>query len=102
MKKVIDNNGVEIEVSLDTPVKTIDGMHYLLSDADHAEIAANETEWQSKAPERALQDCYRKRTASLAEGGYGTSGEQFDMIHHDGIDVWNTHIAIVKQNIPKP
>lgn len=30
MKKAIDNNGIETEVSPDTLVKTVDGMHYFL------------------------------------------------------------------------
>ena len=102
MKKAIDNNGLEVEVPLDTPVKTIDGVHYLLHDADHVEIAAREAEWQSQAQERALQECYRKRTASLAEGGYGTDGEQKDLMFHEGFDAWRTHIAAVKQNIKLP
>lgn len=97
MKKAIDNNGLEVEVPLDTPVKTIDGVHYLLTDADAAEIAASEAQWQSQAAARNLNAVLAKRSQE-----YGAIGEQLDMIYHDGLDAWKDHIAAVKLNNPKP
>ena len=42
-----------------------------------------------------------KRLANMADGGYGTTGEQFEMIGEQGMDVYQAHIAKVKANIPK-
>lgn len=61
MKKVIDLNGNEIEVSIDTPVKTKNGVHYLLTQADQEEVAAREAEWNAGAEERRIQAVLDKR-----------------------------------------
>ncbi len=42
-----------------------------------------------------------KRLANMADGGYGTTGEQFEMIGEQGMDVYQAHIAKVKSDIPK-
>ena len=42
-----------------------------------------------------------KRLANMENGGYGTTGEQFEMIGEQGMDVYQAHIAKVKANIPK-
>ena len=42
-----------------------------------------------------------KRLAKMADGGYGTTGEQFEMIGEQGMDVYQAHIAKVKSDIPK-
>lgn len=102
MKIVIDDKGIETEVAADTTVKTINGIHYLLTTEDKSELASKELEWISKRNNRSLQECYQKRTANVANGGYGTYGEQFDIIFRDGIVGWETHIQNVKNNNPKP
>ena len=43
----------------------------------------------------------RQRTAPMAEGGYGTLSEQFEMIGEQGLEVYQAHIAKVKSDIPK-
>ena len=96
MKKAIDNNGFEVEVSDDTVVKTIDGVNYLLNDNDLVEIAVRDAEYIAQAPARALKVVLEKRIKE-----YGTIGDQLDMIYHDGIDTWKAHILTVKQNNPK-
>ena len=53
MKEVINLHGVKEQAAIDTPVKTINGVHYLLSDTDTAEIAARESAWQAGATVRA-------------------------------------------------
>ncbi len=53
MKIAINNNGLEVEVSDDAVVKTIDGVHYLLTSLEEVEIAAREIEWQADAAQRA-------------------------------------------------
>ena len=42
-----------------------------------------------------------KRLANMENGGYGTIGEQLEMIGEQGMDVFQAHIAKVKQDIPK-
>jgi len=42
-----------------------------------------------------------KRLANMADGGYGTIGQQLEMIGEQGMDVYQTHIAKVKSDIPK-
>jgi len=42
-----------------------------------------------------------KRLAKMADGGYGTTGEQFEMIGEQGMEVYQAHIAKVKTDIPK-
>ena len=42
-----------------------------------------------------------KRLANVADGGYGSIGEQLEMIGEQGMDVYQTHIAKVKSDIPK-
>ena len=42
-----------------------------------------------------------KRLANMADGGYGTTGEQFEMIGEQGMKVYQAHIAKVKSDIPK-
>ena len=42
-----------------------------------------------------------KRLANMENGGYGTTGEQFEMIGEQGMDVYQAHIAKVKTDIPK-
>ncbi len=42
-----------------------------------------------------------KRLANMASGGYGTTGEQFEMIGEQGMEVYQAHIAKVKSDIPK-
>ena len=37
----------------------------------------------------------------MENGGYGTIGEQLEMIGEQGMDVYQTHIAKVKSDIPK-
>jgi len=42
-----------------------------------------------------------KRLANIENGGYGTTGEQFEMIGEQGMDAYQAHIAKVKSDIPK-
>ena len=42
-----------------------------------------------------------KRLANVANGGYGSIGEQLEMIGEQGMDAFKSHIAKVKQDIPK-
>ena len=42
-----------------------------------------------------------KRLANMANGGDGSIGEQLEMIGEQGMDVYQSHIAKVKTDIPK-
>jgi len=42
-----------------------------------------------------------KRLANMADGGYGSIGEQLEMIGEQGMDVFQAHIAKIKSDIPK-
>ena len=42
-----------------------------------------------------------KRLANMENGGYGTTGEQLEMIGEQVMDAYQAHIAKVKSDIPK-
>ena len=42
-----------------------------------------------------------KRLANVANGGYGSIGEQLEIIGEQGMDAYQSHIAKVKSDIPK-
>lgn len=77
MKKVIDNNGTTIEVANDTPVKTINGVHYLLTDSDKATIAAEAAIWEQGAASRASNAILEKRAKEYPAPQAGS-----DMLWH--------------------
>ena len=57
MKIAIDNKGIEVEVADNISVKTVDGIHYLLTPADEAAIQAKEAEYvASKVARDALNE----------------------------------------------
>ena len=62
-------------------------------------IDAGNTPTPYVAPEKSWTD---KRTASMADGGYGTWSEQLEMIGEQGMDAYQAHIAKVKSDHPKP
>ena len=61
-------------------------------------IDAGNTPTPYVAPEPHWMD---KRLANMADGGYGSIGEQLEMIGEQGMDAFKSHIAKVKQDIPK-
>ena len=61
-------------------------------------IDAGNTPTAYVAPEKSWVD---KRTANMADGGYGTITEQLEMIGEQGMDKFQTHIAKVKTDNPK-
>ena len=66
-------------------------------DMTEAEILATKEEWAKAAEQKAKTAYIAKRVAE-----YGSMGDQLDMIFHDGIEAWKTHIAAVKAKYPKP
>lgn len=67
MKTVIDLDGNEAEVSDDTTVDTIDGIHYLLSEARQAEEEAKIAAWEDGANDRQFFDVRAIRVPLLVE-----------------------------------
>ena len=96
MKKAIDLNGNEIEVSIDTPVKTVNGVHKLHTPDDETEMQARESEVQKAIKERKANENKEKR---LAE--YGTMAEQMEFIVEHGFDAWKARVEEIKLKYPK-
>lgn len=84
----IDNNGLEVQVDDNVDVKTINGVHYLLTDTDKAEIAAKEAEWKNAAIERIAETAIERRKIE-----YGTAEDQLEFAVENG---WN---ALVERNM---
>lgn len=49
-----------------------------------------------------LNDVYAARQSSVADGGYGTYNEQFEILGEQGIGAYQQHVAAVKTRHPKP
>lgn len=96
MKVATDNNGNVSEVSDDTPVKTIDGVHYLLTTADIEEVNRRQVEWLSGANGRALQQMINNRKKE-----YGSIENQIEFITENGLAAWQAKVAQIKLNNPK-
>jgi len=56
MKKVINNEGVEIEVSIDTPTKLISGKRYLLTAQEIQEAVQKDIEEAERIPKNKIKD----------------------------------------------
>lgn len=97
MKEVIDFEGKKISVSLDTPVKTINGVHYLLTPEDEAEIDARTTAWEDKAAERA-----KAAVIAARKRAYGPIEKQIEYITENGLEAWQAKVAQIKLDNPKP
>lgn len=96
MKTAIDNNGAKVLVPLDTPVKTVDGVHYLLNAADSAEIKAKEDKWAAGSAKRAEAKVIAAR---LAE--YGTAEAQIEYAVEHGWDALVARNKAIKEKHPK-
>lgn len=66
-KVAIDLNGNEVEVSEDTPVKTVDGVNYLHNQEDTKRLDEKETEWLAKKDERQKKTLRQEREPLLKE-----------------------------------
>jgi hypothetical protein len=51
-KLAINNHGQQVEVSDDTPVKTVNGVHYLHTEPEQLELDARNAEWEAGAKDR--------------------------------------------------
>lgn len=99
MKEVINLQSEKEQVAIDTPVKTINGVHYILSDAEKAEIAARESQWQVGATARAETQAAQSRRAA-----YEKESDPLFFLYQRGEATqqqWLDKIAEIKQRYPK-
>ncbi len=52
MKEVIDLDGAVVQVPITTAVKTVNGIHYLLTDEEKAEAKARKDAWDAESTKR--------------------------------------------------
>ena len=70
MKKAIDFNGNEISVTNNTPVNTIDGVHYLLTTQQEQEAEDKRVAWEAGANAREWAKIREKREELLKESDW--------------------------------
>ena len=76
-KIAINEQGDEVEVSDSTPVKTVDGVHYLLTESDQDEISQKENEYTQK--KASLLNSYKNVYRKLREDeGVSHEGNIYD------------------------
>lgn len=103
MKVIIDRaTGVAFLDEDSVVVNTTNGNHYYLTQEEQDDMEVNLIAYEAKAPQRALEVCYKNRTASMAQGGYGTWREQSEYRFKFGEEALNEYFQSVKDNIPKP
>ena len=101
MKKVIDLEGNEKEVSDETIVRTTPVGHFLLTQVELDQIAINEINEIARKADYIANHKYKDDRKKA----YGSIEDQLDMIYWDKKNSTNTfidHINIVKENYPKP
>ena len=77
--------------------KMVDGKRVELTEAEY-----DQREIDRLAQEQLLAEQERIRYKEQRIKGYGSIGDQLDMIYHKGLDAWKAHIATVKSKYPKP
>lgn len=101
MKQAINELGLEVTVEDDVLVKTVNGVHHLLTAAEQAEHDA-----ANAAAEEALADYEANhKYKDLRKAAYPSIEDQLDMRYHDSINgtsTWEDAIAAVKAMYPKP
>lgn len=73
----------------------------------HVELSADEQakRQQDQARHQAEQQAnahLNKRLTTIADGGYGSTQEQLEILGEQGIEAFQAHIAAVKAAHPKP
>ena len=96
MKKVIDLSGKQIEVEDSIAVKTVNGLHYLHTPGDEAEIAVQEANFAAQAPERKQAKIIAARNKER-----GSWGEQIEYFIDNGYDALKLRDDQIKLKHPK-
>ncbi len=95
MKEAINEAGKKVQVSENTPVKTIDGINYILTKADQDEMKAREDQWATKQQER-----QRSAVISARRKEYGSAESQLEEIAANGLNAWIDRINEVNRRNP--
>jgi hypothetical protein len=101
MKEVINLVGDKELVSVDTPVKTVDGIHYLHTPEDIIEIDTYEADYLADKANYEANHRYKDDRKKA----YGAIEDQLDMIYWDqvnGTTTFKDHVTTVKTTYPKP
>ena len=101
MKQVIDLEGNEISVANTTVVKTVNGIHYILTPEDDLEVTQKEEQYQAEQADYLANHKYKDDRKKA----YGSIEDQLDMVYWDqvnGTTTFKDHITIVKESNPKP
>jgi hypothetical protein len=96
MKFAFDTNGKQIQVPENTPVRTVDGAHYLLNDKDREEIKQREDEWKATEKDRLNKRVVKKRLQN-----YGSAEEQLEYAIENGWDALVARNKSIKEKYPK-
>ncbi len=70
MKKAIDTNGIEVDVSDDVVVNTVNGIHYLLTLDEQISYNIIQNEWAANSNNRALESLRLRRNILLNESDW--------------------------------
>ena len=92
--QIKEDGGYTVNGNMGVPIDSGNRHYQMVQDW----ISQGNTPTPFVAPEKSWVD---KRTASMADGGYGTWSEQLEMIGEQGMTVYQAHIATVKSNHPK-
>ena len=101
MKQAINTLGVEVTVEDTVVVKTVNGVHHLLSATEMADRADAELAAEAARADYEANHKYKDDRAAA----YPSIAEQMDMQYHDSIDstsTWKDAILAVKTLYPKP
>ena len=97
MKEVIGLSGDIIRVPIGTPVKTINGKHYLLTEKDKEEQRKKEADYKVAQEFYVANELYKDQRRRA----YPSVEEQLDLMHKSRSD-WRKIISDIKAKYPKP
>lgn len=101
MKEVINLQGEKELVSIDTSVRTSDGIHYLHTSEEQIEIDDREAAVEAEQIDYETNHRYKDDRKKA----YGTWEEQMERLYWDQVNNTTTfkdHQDTVRLNIPKP
>ncbi len=93
MRQAIDLEGNLVDVRDNVAVKTVDGVHYVLSKDDKREIKERELSWQA---ERKATEYIRARSAER-----GTVEEQLEFLVENGLEAYIARDNEIRLKYPK-
>ena len=99
MKEVTNLQGEKEQVTINTPVKTVNGIHYLLTAEDEAELRAKQIAWAADSKKRKVA----QRKANIQSAMRAEADDLAFEVLAGEIDkqVWLDKRAEIKQRFPK-